>query len=163
MVIDHIENDFDASLMQGFHHPLEFSHCSARAFVGHIVWVGGEVGNGVVAPVVAQSSVDQISGLHEVMHRHQLDSGDTELLQIVDRRRMHETGVGALQFRRDVRMECGEAFNVQFVDDGFVPRALQLTVTGPVEEGLLDDALGHEGRAIRIVAHVGARAELVRK
>ena len=58
------------------------------------------------------------------MHRHQFNGGDAKLLQVVNRCWMHQASVGTAQFNRNVRMPFRETFDVEFVDDGFVPGAL---------------------------------------
>ena len=60
VVVDHVKNDFDACLVEGFDHLFEFRDRSARTLVAHITWVRREERNGVVAPVVAKSLVDQV-------------------------------------------------------------------------------------------------------
>ena len=97
--------------------------------------------------------------VHEGVHRQQLDGGDAEPLQVVDHRRVREPGVGPAQLGRNLGVALGEAPDVQFVDHRLVPGAAQLAVAHPVEEGLLDDAVRHEGRALHVVAHVRTLCE----
>ena len=159
VVVDHVEDDLEAGLVQRLHHLLEFGDGGAGALVGRVVGVRREVGDRVVAPVVAQSLVGQVLVVHKVMHRHQLDGGDAQALQVPDRCRVRKTGIGAAQFGRHLRVAGGEALDVQLVNDGFVPGPLQQAISRPIEDGLLDDALGHERRAVDVAAHVRACGE----
>ena len=59
----------------------------------------------------------QVPVVHEGMNRHQLDGGDAEPLQVLDRRCRGEARVGAPELGRDVRMIGGEALHVKLVDD----------------------------------------------
>src|SRR3546814_11222402 len=59
-----------------------------------------------------------------LVDRQQLDGGHPEPGQMADRRRVRETGVGAAQLGRDVRVEPGEAAHMELVDDGVGPRGL---------------------------------------
>jgi hypothetical protein len=47
--------------------------------------VGGEEADRVVAPVVAQALLDQEVVVDELVHGQQLDRGDAEPLQVLDR------------------------------------------------------------------------------
>ena len=52
----------------------------------------------------------------------QLDRGDAERGEVLDRRLRRQAGVGAAQVLADVLVAAGEALHVQLVDDGLVPR-----------------------------------------
>ena len=53
----------------------------------------------------------------EVVHRHQLDRGDAERLEVLDDHRVRDAGVGAAQLLRDVGVRLGQALDVRLVDD----------------------------------------------
>ena len=53
----------------------------------------------VVAPVVAQPLLEQVTVVEEGVDRQQLDRGDAEVLEVGDHRRRGEAGVGAAQLR----------------------------------------------------------------
>ena len=61
--------------------------CSPPAARRGILVVRREVADRVVAPVVAQPAIEQQRVLHELVDGQQLDGGDAELLQVLDRRR----------------------------------------------------------------------------
>ena len=107
--------------MQRPHHVLEFRHLSTRLTGpdrGRVLRVRGQEADRVVAPVVGQPTVDQESLRHAVLHRQQFDGGDTQSLQVVDRRRVRQTGVGAADLGRDVRVQPGESLDVDLVHHG---------------------------------------------
>ena len=62
--------------MQGPDHGFELTHLATAAAAGGVARLGGEVGHGVVTPVVDKAVLDQVAGVDEVVHRHQLDGGD---------------------------------------------------------------------------------------
>ena len=92
VVVDDVEDDLDADGVQRLDHRLELLHLTLRlsasgagqlagdsAVAGDGVGVvRGEEGDRVVAPVVAQSTVDEVVVVHELVHRHQLDRRDAE-------------------------------------------------------------------------------------
>ena len=82
----------------------------------------GEEADGVVAPVVPEPSLHQVGVVHEVVDRLQLDGGDAEAQQVVDRCRMGQAGIGASQRLRHRRVGGGEALDVQLVDDRLAHR-----------------------------------------
>ena len=76
-----------------------------------------EEADGVVAPVVRQSPLDEERLGHIVVDRQQFDRGDAETDEVVQRRLMREARVGAAQFFRHAGMPCGEPAYVHFVED----------------------------------------------
>ena len=64
----------------------------------------GEIADRVVAPVVAQPALEQERVVDELMDGQELDRGDAERLQMLDRRRMREPGVRSAQLLRDAGM-----------------------------------------------------------
>src|ERR1700691_5349901 len=65
---------------------------------------------------------------------------------------MRQSGVGAAQIGRYLRMLHRKALDVQLVNYRLVPRDVQLGIVAPVEERIDDHALWDEGRAVAIVA-----------
>ena len=84
VVVDDVEDDFDAGFVEVFDHLLELDDlaglCRRRAIAGH----GREVAERVVAPVVAESAIDEVAFIDEVVDGKQLDGGDAELFEVVD-------------------------------------------------------------------------------
>ena len=77
------------------HHCLELLHLFATCAAGRVLVVRGEEADGVVSPVVAEPPFAEVRVLHELVHRQELDRGDPELLEVVDRGGMGQAGVGA--------------------------------------------------------------------
>src|SRR5699024_11726276 len=64
---------------------------------------------------------------------------------------MGEPGIGAAQPFRDVRVECGEPANMEFVDDGVAPGDSRRRVCTPVEWFLgYDDRLRYERGGVAV-------------
>src|SRR5207248_11495006 len=81
----------------------------------------------------------------ELVHRHELHRGHTEGREVLDDRRMGETGVCATELLGHVRVALRHPFHVRLVDDRFVQRRVGPAVASPVEMGMLDDRAENEG------------------
>ena len=82
MVINDVENDFEAVGMQAFHHPLEFVDGSLRRLVRGVATIRRQVAQGVIAPEVDAVGVDQEPLIDMVMHRHQFNRRHPERSQV---------------------------------------------------------------------------------
>ena len=142
VIVDHVQEDLDAGVVEALDHGFEFADRAA----GEIALLGREKADRVVAPVVGQTLGEQTPVLDEGLHRHQLDRGDAELEQVVDDRRMAEAGERAAQMRGDPRMAHGHAAHVGLVADRLAPgHAGRLVVApgiGVVDHGALGHAAG---------------------
>ena len=116
VVVDHVEDDLDAGGVHRLDHALELLDLVALA-AGGVRRVRREERQRVVAPVVAQALVEQRAVLDELVHRHQLDRGDADLLQVLDDGRVRQAGVRPAVLLRDLRVELGEPLDVRLVDD----------------------------------------------
>ena len=121
---------------------------------GGVVGVRREEAEGVVAPVVAQALVEQRGVLDELVHRHQLDRGDAELLQVRGDRRVREPGVRPALLLRHVGVQLGEALDVRLVDEGLVVGDGEAAVALPVEERVDDHAVRHVRGGVVVVRAV---------
>ena len=121
---------------------------------GGVVGVRREEAEGVVAPVVAQALVEQRGVLDELVHRHQLDRGHAELLQVGGDRRVREAGVRPALLLRHVGVQLGEALDVRLVDEGLVVGDGEAAVALPVEERVDDHAVGHVRGGVVVVLAV---------
>ena len=126
MVVDDVEDDFDARLMHGAHERLELLHLLAPVAGRRIGVVRREEADRVVAPVVGQALVVQTAVGDELVHGHQLDGGDAELGEVVDHHRVGEAGVGAADGLRDVGVLDRHALDVGLVDERLVVRDAEL-------------------------------------
>ena len=153
MVVDDVEDHFDARRVQRLHHRLELVHLARRGIAG----LGSEEADRVVAPVVAQPLLDETAIVDERVHGHQLDGGHAKPFQVVDHRRRREPGIGSSKRRRHVRMLHREAAHVQLVDHHFVPRNVGRAILAPGERGVDDLALRHRAGAVAAIEReVGA-------
>ena len=91
----------------------------------------------VIAPVVGEPAIDKVFVADEMMNRQQLDGRDTQILQMLDHRRRRESGIGATQVLRNVRMSGCKPFHMQFIDHRPIPTRSQQLVSAP-GEGLVD-------------------------
>ncbi len=148
VVVDHVEDDLDAGFVQAAHHHLELGDRAAGLPVRRVLVVRGEEPECVVAPIVSQSELQQPLVVQELVHRHQLERGDVERLEVIDDRRVGQAGVCAPKSFGDAGMDPGQALDVGLVDDGLVVRGEWCAVERPVEEGV-DHHAGH-GLAERV-------------
>ena len=146
--------------MQGPDHGLELLHLLAAAAARGVAVVRGEEADGVVAPVVVQALVVQVAVGDELVHRHQLDRGDAQPLQVRDDRRVGQAQVGPALLLGHDRMLLGQPADVRLVDDGLVVRGPRRPVQAPVEVRVDHHRARHVRRGVGVVAPVRV-AELV--
>ena len=142
VVVDDIQDDFQAGGVERAHHALEFADRAGS----EVAPLGREEADRVVAPVVAQAVLHQAPLVDERLHRQQLHRGDAEALEIFDHRAAGESGVGAAELFGHVGMALGEALDVELVDDGVLPRRARRPVVAPAK-GAVDDLGAPEARA----------------
>ncbi len=100
--------------------------------------VGGmrrEVRGGRIAPVVAHPPRTHRRLGHEGLHGEQFDRRHSQPHQVVDHRPVGESEIGAAQFRRHERVTGRVRTDVQFVDDGVLPRHAGFVVHGRQDGG----------------------------
>ena len=148
MVVDDVEDHFEARAVQRLHHLLELVDLLTPVAGGAVVGVGGEEADAVVAPVVGEAALEQRRLGEELVHRQQLDRGDTEVLEVVGHHRVPETRIGPADLFGDPVVELGEALDVQLVDDGVAPPVSDRSVALPVERRVDDHAAGGRGRGV---------------
>ena len=90
VVVDHIQQHFDAGVVQAFDHGFEFGQIAAA----QIARFRREEAQGVVTPVVAQATIREKPVIDEGMDRHQFDGGDAQRLQVFDDFRVSHSGEG---------------------------------------------------------------------
>ncbi len=155
VVVDHIEDHFDARRVQGFDHGPELLHLLAVRAAGRITVVRSEEADRVVAPVIREALLDEPLIVDELVHRHEFDRGDAELHEVLDDHRVPDPGVRSAQVLGQLRVPHRQTLDVGFVDDRLVVRDVGEAVVAPVEVGVHDDGLGHERRRVE-------RGDLVR-
>ena len=80
MVVDNVEDDLDAGVMQSRHRR---SKCVERRVDG-VTCLGSKEAHGIVAPIVAQAALDQVSVVDKRVDRQQFDGGDAKPLEMID-------------------------------------------------------------------------------
>ena len=157
VVEDDVEDHLDVVLVQLADEHLELVDLLAELAVVAVVRLGGEEGDGVVAPGVGQPLAGQRVAeraveLVELHDRQQLDGGDPQLLEVGDLLDEAAIGPGQVALRRVVP---GEAADVDLVDDRLLDRDVGVAVPLPVEVAPVGDA----ARRTRDVVDL-ARAEV---
>ena len=154
VIEDHIQDDLDAGVVQASDHGLEFAQVTGR----HVALLRREEAEGLVAPIVAQSLIDQEAVVDEGMDRQQLDGGDADRAQVVDDGGGAETGERSALALADVRMAHGVAADMRLVDHRLGPRHPGPGVLAPGERLLDHPAFGHRSGVVAAVERqVGAR------
>ena len=92
--------------------------CRGRGVGG----LGREVAERGVAPVVGQAPLGQEGLGHRGVDRQQLDRGDPQALEVLDRHRVGQPRVGAAQLLGHTGKLVGQALDVGLVDDGALAR-----------------------------------------
>ena len=67
VVVDHVQDDLDARLVQGLHHLLELLHLLTTLSPAGIAIVGSQETNGVVTPVVAKTAFHKVGVVDELV------------------------------------------------------------------------------------------------
>ena len=143
MFRQHPGSTYYTGLVQSFDHGFEFCHLTAGSPQTGVTGGGREVVGGIVAPVVYQSFVNEAFFIQELMDGEQFNGGDAQVLQVFDNRGRSQAGVCAPHILREVRMELGETFDMDFVDNGTVPGSAQLPVSSPIKGTFSDHAFGY--------------------
>ncbi len=116
VVVDDVEEHLDPGPVQRIDHALELRHHPRRIGGGGEPRIGREVAERVVAPVVAETLIDEELLADAIVHRQQLDGGDAQRRQMRDRRRRGQPGVRAPDRLRHVGVQLGHALDMHLVD-----------------------------------------------
>ncbi len=141
MIIDHVEDDADPSVMQGCHRIPQFGHAT-----GCQTGVDGEPVDRVIAPIICEAERPQMPFINPRVDRHEFNGGDLQGFQMRDHGRMTERGDGPALRRGHMGMTHGEAAHMEFVDQ---PAGRE--ERRPVRDGRqtrLHYALGHQRRGV---------------
>ncbi len=87
----------------------------------------------------------------KVVYRQQFDRCDAEINQIVEHGRSSQGRIGSAHVLRYVGMPGSDALDVKLVDDGSVPRCLELAVASPREGRIDHNALGHVRCVVSVI------------
>ena len=160
MVVDDVQDHLEPGLVQVRHHLLEFGE--GEIGVRGVAPRRREEADGVVAPVVLESLVEQVAVVDEGVDRQQLDGRDAQRRQVIGDFRARHAGIGAAQGLGHRGMPPREALHVRLVDDGIFPRRAAAR-GAPPGEGRIDDAgLEVERGAVALVeGEVVVRFDLI--
>ncbi len=144
VVVDDVENDLDAGIMQALDHGLE----AGDRFRRQQARIGRKKADRVVAPIIAEAAVDQMAVVDRGMDRQQLDRGDAEPEQVVDHRRRSEAGKSAAMLGVDAGVAFGDAAHAELENDRLFPRDLRPPLLAPGKGGLDDPAFRDKARIV---------------
>ena len=143
VVVDDVEDDLESGFVQELHHALELAQDRLRSLAAiglrGVGAVRGEEVQGVVAPVVGEPVLQQARLGREGVDREQLDARHAQREEVLDHRRMRQTGVRAVESRRHIGMPLRHALEVALVDHGPVHRHPGLGDPAPIESAVDDD------------------------
>src|ERR1700720_2242080 len=125
--------------MQSLDHRLEFANRTGR----QVARLKGEKADGVVAPVIAQTSFYELPVVYEAVHRHEFDRSHSQAGEIFKYRGTGQAGIGTAQVRWNVGVAHGEALYVQLVNQGLVPGNAGRPVGAPGESRVDHTILRH--------------------
>ena len=95
----------------------------------------------------------------DVVDRQQLDGGDAERGEVLERRLRREAGVGASQLLAHAFHQLREALGVDLVDHRLVPGPLRVAVVLPIERLVDHDRLRNRtGVVVGIALEIGVLA-----
>src|SRR3546814_19148965 len=94
VVVDDVEDDLDAGLVEAAHHQLELVQVAFRRDVARR---RRKEADGVVAPVVAETFLDKVAVVDEGLDGHQLQRGDAEAHQRIERKSVGEGTGGSVR------------------------------------------------------------------
>ncbi len=150
VVVDDVEDHFDAGPVKGLHHRLELDHLFAHEARGERR-IGCEKADRVVAPVVREPELLQTPLAHRLMDGQELDGGDAQRAQVIQDGIGHHAQVSAAQIAGHFRVQLGHALHVAFVDERAAPGDVRRAIITPGERVLDDQALGHDAGAVALV------------
>ncbi len=155
VVVDHVENDFNAGGVQGLDRALDLVN-DLGGFGGRgVAGVRGEEPHRVIAPVVGATLTLQVRLVGEGVDGQQLQRRDAQRAKVLDDRRMPQRRIGAADALRDLGVQHGQALDVRFVDHGVGPRDRRGEIAGPVESVAEHHTAWHVWGAVPFVSAWG--------
>ena len=127
VVVDHVENDLDAGIMQRRHRGAEV----VDGIAAGVTLLRRKEAERVVAPVIAQAPLDQMAVVEKSMDRQQLDRRDAELAQMRDHAGLGQAAIGAARLGRHVFARLRQPFDMRLVDDRVFPWGLRPPLVRP--------------------------------
>jgi hypothetical protein len=106
---------------------------------GIFVLLPPEVPKSLIVELLPSALVAELTAHNRTHpHRHELDRGDAEALQIADHGRVGQPRIGAPKLGRYLRVGPGQAADMDLVDDRVGVRDLRVPVLLPVEGRIFD-------------------------
>ena len=102
VIVDYVDNNFDAGEVKCFHHIPKFSY---RIIRSGIAGFRSKEANRVVAPVVYEAFFEEKGIIEMLVHREKLHGGDPDLLEIANAGRVSERGIATTNLFRNGRIE----------------------------------------------------------
>ena len=130
VVVDHVEQHLEPGAVASRHQLAHFLAALQRVVADQIARMGCHPAQGAVTPVVQATGggILRIKG----PHRQQFDRRDPQLLQ--SRQHLDQAEQGALTIRTDTAVRTmGEAADMQFIDDTFLPAMARPGGAGEIE------------------------------
>ncbi len=151
MIVNYIQDHLQTRFVQVLDHLLELLHLMAGLPPAHIPVMRGEIPDGIVPPVIAESPLHQVGVVNELMYWKKLHRGYPQSSEVVDGNRVGEPGVCAANLRRDLRMTRCKTLDMHLVDHGFVQRPAGRLIVPPVKIGADHQRLGNKRGAVLLV------------
>src|SRR4051812_2212961 len=122
MVENHIQDHFDARLVQGLDHGAELIGMRTDLGIDAISRMRREEGHGAVAPIVGETMASYLPylGIVKFEDRLQFHRGYTQRLEVRNFLDYPQESSGMAHFGTG---RAGEAADMHFIDDGFIHRA----------------------------------------
>ena len=124
VVEHHVQHHLETFCLQCGDHRAEFSDGRAdiiipAAAASRVACVGAEEADGVVAPIVVQAAFVHAVFVDGGVDGQQRQRGHAETLEMRDRRRLRQPGIGAAQRVGDAGQRHRETLDVQLVQHEF--------------------------------------------
>ncbi|MNU90348.1 hypothetical protein D3C71_802130 [compost metagenome] len=147
VVVDHVQDHLQPGRMHPGHHLLELGD----GVGGQQPRVRCEEGQGVIAPIVAQATLEQVLVVHVGVHGQQFQRSGAQVPEVVQQAVVLERGERAPCRFGYLRMQHRQPAHVGFVDHRIFPGHARRTVAPPGERRIDHRALGHERCAVAFV------------
>src|SRR5215475_7243488 len=120
VVIDDVEYHLDAGRVHGLDHAFELVDLIAEAF-RRVAHVGREEADRVVAPIVREAALGEVSVDYELMHREKLHRRNPESEEVLDYRIAAQSQIRSAEMLGHVQIELRHPLHIAFVNDGAMP------------------------------------------
>src|SRR5262245_18459081 len=117
MIVDDIENDLDAGIVQRAHRTLK----ALDAGIAEIARLRRKIGKRGTAPVIFEILLNEKTVIDKGVDRQKFKRRNADLLQMFDDFRVAERRVGAAPGFWHIRMKLGQAFDMRFINDRIAP------------------------------------------